>query len=157
MSRSPGAPPLIRTTMFSRLLRSGCCVVSLEAAYRKCSEDERRTAQKDMMSEAYHDAGPSQWMVSGIGHEKEPITAAARRLALIAASESEGVSIYRGLGLTYRELDKSVFVQLPGLPLMQALVYQVGRIFVFDALGQPDDGEERVLSVESIIWQGDHI
>lgn len=57
-------------------------MVSRLAAHRKCSEDESRTAQKDMTREAYHDAGPSQCMVSGIGHEKEPITAAASRLAL---------------------------------------------------------------------------
>lgn len=56
-------------------------MVSLLAAYRKCSDADRRTAQKDMISEAYHDAGPSQWMVSGMGHENEPITAAASRLA----------------------------------------------------------------------------
>lgn len=80
--RSPRPPPLILTAMFSRLPRSGCGVVSRLAAYRKCSDDESRTAQKDMIREAYHDAGPSQWMVSGIGHEKEPITAAASRLAL---------------------------------------------------------------------------
>lgn len=80
-SRSPGAPPLILTTMSSRLPRSGCCVVSLVAAYRKCSDDDRRTAQNDMIRDAYHKAGHSQCMVSGIGHEKQPMTAAASRLA----------------------------------------------------------------------------
>lgn len=139
MSRSPGAPPLIFTTMFSRLLRSGCCVVSLEAAYRKCSEDERRTAQKDIMREAYHDAGPSQWIVSGIGHEKEPITAAASRLAWVTASEGGWNLNIQGPEVTHRELDKPILIHLPGLPLMQALVYQVGGIFIFNALGQAHD------------------
>ncbi|KAK2600874.1 hypothetical protein N8I77_010378 [Diaporthe amygdali] len=86
-SRSPGLPPLIFKTMFNRLLRSECCAWSLVAAYKKCSDDERSTAQKDMMSDAYHDAGPNQWIVSGIGHEKEPMTAAASRLPWVALVE----------------------------------------------------------------------
>lgn len=61
------------------------------------------------MSEAYHDAGPSQWIVSGMGHEKEPITAAARRLPwkLYQKSVTLANSV---LGPTYRELHKPVLV-----------------------------------------------
>lgn len=103
------------------------------------------------MSEAYHDAGPTQWMVSGIGHEKQPITAAASRLAWDDSIRRRWVLNMQGSEVTYRELDKSVLVQLPCLPLVQALIYQVGGIFVFNALGQALNGEERVLSVESII------
>lgn len=65
---------------------------SLVAAYRKCSDDERGTAQKDIMSEAYHGAGPSQWIVFGMAHEKEPITAAASRLPWRLLSEETGES-----------------------------------------------------------------
>lgn len=39
------------------------------------------------MSDAYHNAGPSQCIVSGIGHEKEPMTAAASRLPWAALLE----------------------------------------------------------------------
>lgn len=71
---------------------------------------------------------------------------------MTASEVSGGISIMQGgQRLAYRELDKPVFIQLAGLPLMQALVYHIRGLFIFHASGQALDGEERVLSIKSIV------
>lgn len=56
---------------------SGHCLID---AKTNASDDAKSTEPRDKTRLEYQHAGPSQKIVAGAGQEKQPITAAARRV-----------------------------------------------------------------------------
>ena len=86
-------------------------------------------------------AGPNQCIVSGIGHEKEPITAAASRLPWMRLSE-EGHSDWTGCWGFIPRAAQTWTCPASGSATGAGAGISSRRGPYFHAFGQANDGEE---------------